>query len=75
MVDDLPTGEPEDLAAALEEGESGPGLPTPPMTGDPAVDAAAASLSDVVRQPLEAQPAGYESVHRTLTDRLADLEG
>lgn len=52
-----------------------PVLPEPPTTGDAAVDAAVARLAEVAALPLEVQPAAYESVHRTLTDRLADVEG
>jgi hypothetical protein len=47
----------------------------PPRTGDSAVDAALASLAEILARPLDARPAGFESLHRALTDRLADAEG
>ncbi|MDQ1288254.1 MAG: hypothetical protein QG622_1819 [Actinomycetota bacterium] len=68
MVDevaDVPPGEPGGYGEPL----------APPVTGDPIVDEAIASLAEVVARPLDAQPAGFESVHRVLTDRLVDVEG
>ena len=46
----------------------------PPRTGDQAVDAAVAALADVAAQPLEERLGVLEHVHRTLQDRLADVE-
>jgi len=46
----------------------------PPATGDQAVDAAVAALADVAVRPLEERLAVLEHVHRTLQDRLADVE-
>jgi hypothetical protein len=46
----------------------------PPETGDQAVDAVIATLAGVVRQPLEERLGVLEQVHRTLQDRLADVE-
>ncbi|HYY12696.1 MAG TPA: hypothetical protein VE781_17295 [Kineosporiaceae bacterium] len=43
-------------------------------TGDPAVDAAVAALVDVAAGPLEERLGVLEHVHRTLQDRLADVE-
>jgi hypothetical protein len=50
-------------------------LPDPPRTGDDVVDAAVERLSRVATEPLEDQLAVYDAVHRTLQDRLADVEG
>jgi len=50
-------------------------LPEPPRTGDDLVDAAIERLSRVATEPLEEQLAVYDAVHRTLQDRLADVEG
>jgi len=49
--------------------------PPPPVTGDDAVDAATAEVADTAADPLEARLAVYERAHRTLQDRLADVEG
>ncbi len=46
----------------------------PPATGDQAVDAAVAALAEVAVHPLEERLAVLENVHRTLQDRLADVE-
>jgi hypothetical protein len=46
----------------------------PPETGDQAVDAVIASLAGAVGQPLEERLGVLEHVHRTLQDRLADVE-
>ena len=46
----------------------------PPQTGDPAVDGAVAALAEVTAQPLEERLGVLEHVHRTLQDRLADVE-
>jgi hypothetical protein len=50
------------------------GLPDPPATGDPAVDAVVAALAAVVAEPLEGRLGVLERVHRTLQERLADVE-
>jgi hypothetical protein len=49
-------------------------LPEPPESGDDAVDQATASLARAMHEPLEVQLAAYELAHRTLQDRLADVE-
>jgi hypothetical protein len=46
----------------------------PPTTGDEGVDAALAALEGVLDEPLETRLAVLERVHRTLQDRLADVE-
>jgi hypothetical protein len=48
--------------------------PDPPRTGDQAVDAVVAALAGVAAAPLEERLGGLEHVHRTLQDRLADVE-
>jgi len=48
--------------------------PPPPVTGDDFVDAATAEVADTAADPLEARLAAYERAHRTLQDRLADVE-
>ncbi len=52
-------------------------LAEPAATGDDAVDAALARLAQAVSAgaPLEEQLPVLEAVHRTLQDRLADVEG
>jgi hypothetical protein len=45
----------------------------PPVTGDEAVDEAAAALAGVADEPLEVRLGVLERVHRTLLDRLADV--
>jgi hypothetical protein len=49
-------------------------LDEPPATGDRSVDAALGALQDVLKEPLETRLAVLERVHRTLQDRLADVE-
>ena len=49
-------------------------LPVPPQSGDPAVDEASRALALVMHEPLELQVQEYERAHRTLQDRLADVE-
>jgi hypothetical protein len=46
----------------------------PPTTGDQAVDAAVVELAAVATAPLEERLGVLERVHRTLQDRLADVE-
>jgi hypothetical protein len=50
-------------------------LPEPPATGDAEVDDALRRLADLTGTPLQGHPVIYETVHRTLQDRLADVEG
>jgi hypothetical protein len=45
-----------------------------PATGDDSVDAALAALAGVLDEPVETRLAVLERVHRTLQDRLADVE-
>ena len=47
----------------------------PPATGDPGVDDALGRLPQAVALPLEQQLPVFDAVHRTLQDRLADVEG
>ena len=54
--------------------ESPGAVPEPPVTGDQAVDQATASVARALYEPLELQVQGYERAHRTLQDRLADVE-
>ena len=49
--------------------------PEAPTTGDPAVDETLARLAFATGRPLADQVAVYDDVHRTLTDRLADVGG
>jgi hypothetical protein len=49
-------------------------LDEPDATGDQSVDAALAELRGVLDDPVEARLAVLERVHRTLQDRLADVE-
>ncbi len=58
-----------DVSVDVSEGPAGP-----PETGDQAVDAAVASLAGAVGQSLEERLGVLEQVHRTLQDRLADVE-
>jgi len=50
-------------------------LPKPPFTGDSAVDSVTDEVRVAAAGPLEGQLAAYERAHRTLQDRLADVEG
>jgi hypothetical protein len=50
-------------------------VPEPPDTGDEVVGFAIGGLSALGSAALEDHPAIYEAVHRTLQDRLADVEG
>jgi|tagenome__1003787_1003787.scaffolds.fasta_scaffold20961680_3 hypothetical protein len=47
---------------------------SPPATGDQAVDGAVSALAEVAEHPLEERLRVLEHVHRTLQDRLADVE-
>jgi hypothetical protein len=46
----------------------------PPETGDQAVDTVVTALAAVAEQPLEERLGVFEHAHRTLQDRLADVE-
>ncbi len=50
-------------------------IPDPPQTGDADVDQAISALAQAIGGPLEEQLTVYEAAHRTLQDRLADVEG
>ena len=52
-----------------------PAVPQPPVTGDLEVDEAVARLVDLPELDLGDHPTVFEAIHRTLTDRLADVEG
>ena len=49
--------------------------PPPPRTGDEAVDEATDEVAATRADSLESRLAAYEGAHRTLQDRLADVEG
>jgi hypothetical protein len=57
------------------EPEPVPDYPDPPRTGDTAVDQVLDAVARAVGGPLEEQLAVYDTAHRTLQDRLADVEG
>jgi hypothetical protein len=67
-----PTSVPRRPAAAIADDDAE--LSQPPDTGDVAVDAVVAALAAVVSEPLEDRLGVLERVHRTLQDRLADVE-
>lgn len=73
MVDEQVTGGVSGTEVAAERGPAV--LEDPPITGDAVVDDAVALLTEVSAVPLDDHPAIYEGVQRTLTDRLADVEG
>ena len=50
-------------------------LPDPAQTGDSGVDEAMLRLASVTGATLDEQLPVLESVHRTLQDRLADVDG
>jgi hypothetical protein len=62
---DQATDQPEDLPEPM---------PALPYTGDEVIDQATAALTQAMREPLELQVQAYERAHRTLQDRLADVE-
>ena len=70
---------PEAFDGAEPTAEPDPGdsmsLPEPPVTGDDAVDHAVAQLAQAVHRSLEDQVGVIDAAHRTLQDRLADVEG
>ena len=57
------------------EEEPGFDFPDPPRTGDLEVDQALQAIAGAMADTLEEQVAVYEIAHRTLQDRLADVEG
>jgi len=71
-VDDA---EPADNTEPAEGQFDAPELPEPPHTGEPGVDEALTRLASVTGATLEEQLPVLESVHRTLQDRLADVDG
>jgi hypothetical protein len=78
-----PDGEPlGDVGAVDDTGigqEASEDAPTPapdvPHTGDLAVDEALSRLAEAADLPLEEQVGTFDAVHRTLQDRLADVDG
>ena len=76
LVAEAATEEPDEAGAA-EPVDVEPALdyPDPPRTGDAAVDEVIEAVAHAVRGPLEEQLAVYDAAHRTLQDRLADVEG
>ena len=55
---------------------TGSGVPPPPATGDPSVDAALQRLHERTEAgDLDEQAEAGEATHRALQDRLADLGG
>ncbi len=49
-------------------------VPEPPTTGDAEVDRALQHVRAAMTRPLADQVRAYDSVHRALQDRLADVE-
>jgi hypothetical protein len=49
--------------------------PDPPRTGDAEIDEAIEALATAVNGPLEERLTAFDAAHRTLQDRLADVEG
>ena len=49
--------------------------PVPPPTGDETVDAALAELTSATQEPVADQVEAYVGAHRSMQDRLADLDG
>jgi hypothetical protein len=77
-VQELETREPETQEPETQEPETqepAPEYPDPPRTGDPAVDRVLDAVAGAVSGPLEEQLSAYDAAHRTLQDRLADVEG
>jgi hypothetical protein len=72
---DPPAAQPRSGAATDLPPDGPRDEPPPPVTGDDAVDAATAEVADTAADPLESRLAAYERAHRTLQDRLADVEG
>lgn len=69
-----------DASDAQEQREASPGegvdqVRPAPTTSDARVDRALADLRAVVDGPVEQQVEAYVGAHRTLQDRLADLDG
>jgi hypothetical protein len=57
------------------DGTDLPEVPEPPATGDADVDAALVRLAAAAGGTPEQQVGAFDAVHRTLQDRLADVEG
>jgi hypothetical protein len=66
--------DPQDSAGRADE-RVDRDIPEPPDSGDAAVDELTAAAAAAVSDTLEEQVAAYERAHRTLQDRLADVEG
>lgn len=63
----------EHVRSGLEPGHESP-LDVP-HTGDVPVDEALTRLAEAEALPLEEQVGAFDAVHRTLQDRLADVDG
>ncbi len=75
QVDDQPFEVDDTVPDDAGHDDAEQALPEPPMTGDDAVDRAVAEVAHAVVRPLEDQVAVIDAAHRTLQDRLADVEG
>lgn len=73
MQDDERGGDEGQVPEAVVE----PPVPDPEPTGDEAVDAALRGLAGALRDSRdgESRVAAFETAHRALQDRLADVEG
>lgn len=69
------TPETDDVAGAVDGAVGAPVVPDAPDTADSAVDGAVRLLAEAMSGSLEEQVEAYELAHRTLQDRLADVEG
>jgi hypothetical protein len=69
----------EDAPQINDEAEDPEGeavhYPEPPRTGDAEIDEAIGALAHAVGGPLEERLTAFDAAHRTLQDRLADVEG
>jgi hypothetical protein len=75
-IEDAPAGSTElDAELQAEDQTRDATEEPPPATGDPSVDQATAEAAATFGEPLETRLAAYERAHRTLQDRLADVEG
>jgi hypothetical protein len=61
-----------DSSRAADAGR--PGEPTPPVTGEPAVDAAIDRLAALDDHPVADHVAIFDDTHRQLQDALTDLD-
>jgi len=67
---------PQQAQPAPHQAQPAPQPPRePPATGDGPVDEALARLAAAMSEQLEDQVTAYDAIHRTLTDRLTDVEG